>query len=312
MINPISYEILPYKGTESLYAFTKPNYDLTIRITDFCNYKCHYCQWHYGKHYELSDIKQSLSTVVDITKYDNYRIYFHGGEPTSHPKLFEVLDYCFSLPKGIVCELQTNLSRNEAYLIKLIDRVAGKQFEVSASYHPTQAKDFNEFINKLDLLHANKVLGKIDVMLDHDSALRDTIINNCNQLLKRDYSDRIEFIHSYINYPSVSHLYSEYVNTGSKFSARYKVTDSAGTRICDTNDLYKEGINFTGWKCQVGKQYIILNGNGDYYMCCSNMLDNVPAGNLIKNPGLFKIRTKAPTICKWKSCHGEFYIEKTK
>ena len=270
MINPISYEILPYKGTESLYAFTKPNYDLTIRITDFCNYKCHYCQWHYGKHYELSDIKQSLSTVVDITKYDNYRIYFHGGEPTSHPKLFEVLDYCFSLPKGIVCELQTNLSRNEAYLIKLID-----------------------------------------VMLDHDSALRDTIINNCNQLLKRDYSDRIEFIHSYINYPSVSHLYSEYVNTGSKFSARYKVTDSAGTRICDTNDLYKEGINFTGWKCQVGKQYIILNGNGDYYMCCSNMLDNVPAGNLIKNPGLFKIRTKAPTICKWKSCHGEFYIEKT-
>ena len=75
--------------------------------------------------------------------------------------------------------------------------------------------------------------------------------------------------------------------------------------------MFVNGINFKGWKCLAGKEYMIINGNGDYYMCCANMFSK-PAGNLIDNPRMFKLRTSHYTACKWCSCKGEFYIKKFK
>lgn len=314
MINPKNYTILKSTGIQGLYSYDD-FYEFQLRITDYCNYDCSYCHWKYGNHYDFDDIKNTILKAIENINHDYFRIYFHGGEPTTHPKCREVIEFIFSLNKNIIVELQTNLSVGKKYIQTLIDRFKNEKLEINVSYHNKFIKNFKEFKEKVDLLHDNNILGKIDIMLEHDIEQVDEIIYRSKELLNCDYNKRIELIHGYIDYENTTGLYHELIEKykDNVHFENYEVTHVDGSKkIYNTNDFYGEGINFKGWICSVGKKYIIINGNGDYYMCCANTLDNKPTGNILKNETMFRIRANNYTVCNWDRCGGEFYIDKFK
>lgn len=314
MIKPNGYKILESSGVQELYSYSDP-YELVLRITDYCNYNCSYCHWKYGKHYDFDDIKNTILKSIENIDNDNFRIYFHGGEPTTHPKCREVIEFIFSLNKNIIVELQTNLSVGKKYVQTLIDRFKTKKLEISVSYHDEYVKDFQEFKEKIDLLYDNNMLGKVDVMLEHNVNRVENIIHNSRQLLDSEYKKRIELIHCYINYENTTELYTDFIEEyhDNVHFENYEVIHDDGTKkIYNTNDFFNDGVNFKGWICSAGKKYIIINGNGDYYMCCSSILDGKSVGNIFKNETMFKIRANNFTVCKWDCCGGEFYLDKFK
>jgi len=314
MIVPIEYKIHKPRGrSHCIYAQPAPVYEMQLRITDKCNYNCKYCHWKYGEHYNLDDIIKTISIATDCIDRDSFRIYFHGGEPTIHPYYLDIIEFIFTLDYNIVVELQTNLSKGVRGLQKLIKKFKQHQLEINVSYHPNQVKNFDLFKQKLDIVYKSGMLNKIDVMMEHDEKAKEMIIDQSKKLLEEPYNDRIEFIYGYINYKNTIDMYKDFVEDNTIFNEQYEVTHESGERaIYNTNDLYSQGINFTGWYCSSGKDYIIINGNGDYFMCCANMFDTKPTGNLIENEALFKVRTSNYTKCKWSSCKGEFYLKKYK
>lgn len=314
MINPKGYKILKSTGIQGLYSYDD-FYEIVLRITDYCNYNCSYCHWKYGKHYDFDDIKNVILKSIENINHEYFRIYFHGGEPTTHPKCREVIEFIFSLKKNIIVELQTNLSVGEKYIQSLIDRFKGEKLEINVSYHDEYVKDFAKFKEKVDLLYNNKMLGKVDVMLEHNVNRVENIIYNSKHLLNTEYRNRIELIHCYINYENTTKLYNNFIEEypDNVHFENYEVIHKDDTKkIYNTNDFFNDGVNFKGWACSVGKKYIIINGNGDYYMCCSSILDGKPIGNIFKNEIMFKARANHYTICKWDCCGGEFYLDKFK
>lgn len=315
MIIPKDYNIKADRGgntQQGVHKFDEPYYEFQLRITDYCNYDCEYCHWKYGHHYNIDDIENTITSAIDCIDHTNFRIYFHGGEPTTHPKCRDVIKFIFNMNKSVIVELQTNLSVGHGYIQELIDDHKDNKLDINVSYHHKYTKDFKKFIDKIDMIDNAGMLGKVDVMLEHDEESKNDIIDNSKQMLTRPYKNKIEFIHSYIDYRSTTDMYSDFVNEHAMFHEEYEVTYQDGTiKTHDTNDLYREGISFEGWTCSVGKEYIIINGNGDYFMCCANTLEK-PIGNILDNKALFKIRANNYTKCKWSCCKGEFYIPKKK
>lgn len=315
MIYPKDYKILKANGLQGIHDFEGEDfYEFQLRITDYCNYDCSYCHWKYGHHYNFEDIKKTISIALKNINHKNYRIYFHGGEPTTHPKCRDIIEYIFSFNKNIIVEFQTNLSVGEKYIKSLLDRFKHNKLEINISYHDKFVKDFDKLLKKIDMLHENNVLGKIDIMLEHDKTQVDNIIKNSKKLLNKDYSKRVELIHGFIDYDDSTNYYKDLMEEYKEhmFNENYEVTHSNGdVKIYNTNDFYSEGISFKGWTCSVGKKYIIINGDGNYFMCCANTL-TLPSGNLLKNEKIFNFKVNNYTKCKWDCCKGEFYVEKFK
>lgn len=315
MIRPKKYHVKQNRSgniDQGVHKFHDDYYEFQLRITDYCNYDCEYCHWKYGEHYNISDIKKTITTAIECINHENIRIYFHGGEPTTHPKCREVIEYIFGIKTPIIVELQTNLSVGKKYICDLIDKNKDNKLDINVSYHHKYTKNFDELLEKIDMINAAQMLGKVDVMLEHDPGSKDIIIQNSHKLLSKPYKNKIEFIHGYIDYKNTTDMYIDFVKEHAKFHERYEVVNEDDTvEIYDTNDLYRHGISFEGWTCSVGKEYIIINGDGNYYMCCANTLEK-PIGNLLKNKAMFKIRANNFTKCRWSCCKGEFYIPKVK
>lgn len=72
-----------------------------IEITDRCNLTCPTCYAGssptYGRHRTLEEVKKMLDTIVANEKEPDV-VQISGGEPTLHPRFFEILDYAKSLP----------------------------------------------------------------------------------------------------------------------------------------------------------------------------------------------------------------------
>ena len=68
--------------------------EYTIDITSYCPHNCEYCSTNAsinGKHLSIEVIKDFL-----INTSENDSINISGGEPLSHPKFWDILQYCKS------------------------------------------------------------------------------------------------------------------------------------------------------------------------------------------------------------------------
>ncbi|MGR6087509.1 MAG: radical SAM protein [Arcticibacter sp.] len=72
-----------------------------VEITDRCNLTCPVCYAasspSHGRHRTFEEIKSMLDAVVENEKEPDV-VQISGGEPTIHPRFFDVLDYAKSLP----------------------------------------------------------------------------------------------------------------------------------------------------------------------------------------------------------------------
>lgn len=68
-----------------------------LQITTKCNMTCDHCGFscsNKGKHGDYNTIINSINFIID--NYDNEYICIGGGEPTLHPKFFDILKYCMN------------------------------------------------------------------------------------------------------------------------------------------------------------------------------------------------------------------------
>lgn len=306
--------------------------NITFRVNDVCNLKCDYCHWHSYINYELTDIKTSIDNLYKYLMYRDikrYTLYFHGGEPSYHPKIIEILKYFRDKDKEyeIVAEIevQTNFSLSKNHYIKILKLV--DYLSISLHYKELlKTNTFDIFNSNLQLL-TNKNLLNFDIMLENVDDLpafykyiKETILPVA-RLAKQS-----EMIYGFFEYQLaestlISHkkFYDDYNISNSKYSY--------GNEKESTNELFMSETNFIGYKCDAGKNDLIINGNGDVFYCASHLTTNLnekqglsfsgkvdPICSLLDEKSIKKlvIISKIGVKCQWNTCCGDFYIPRTK
>ncbi len=93
--------------------------EVLLEITKKCKHSCSYCSTDAspnGKHKSFKKIKAELDSVEEIKT-----INISGGEPLYHPRIGDIIDYCFSLTDDVW--LYTNHIRNIRYNSDIVKEI---------------------------------------------------------------------------------------------------------------------------------------------------------------------------------------------
>lgn len=303
------------------------DYSVTFRITDSCNFKCGYCFWHNGINYSLEDIKTTISKLFEFfnkERFKNVLIYFHGGEPSIHPNLIEILTYIREVESNsnvsAFLEFQTNLSqRKEKY-----EEIKSYVDTFNVSYHHLEVmrnNNYETFIDNLKYLGSEGCLKNLDIMLENVS--EDDLANfynNIKEMLKVPckYSEMIYgFCHYKFN-EETKKKHLDFYKENNKYEQQYNIDGVT----YNTNDLFKIGLDCRGWSCQVGRKNITINGDGNVFMCGIHMTnhthrcsDDPPYTNIVTDSlslSKLSILRKINFKCRWDFCGGDFYVPRKK
>lgn len=315
------------------------DYSVTFRITEACDLKCNYCHWHSGRHYLYEDIIASIDTLFEFfvkQKFKNVNFYYHGGEPTRHPKIVDILKYIHQKGSetGINAynEMQTNLTISEEKLRAMLPYC--DQFNVS--FHYLELKRLNK-IKNFDhnwefLKNSGVVLHTLDVMMENVERGDRWYEGKIVEVIPEEFYDKVkyyleydkimncEMIYGFCHYvypKEVAEKHMEFYKTYNKTEQRYEIDDE----IYTTNDLFKLGVDARGWHCAAGQESITINGDGNVFHCGIQMTnyirqsaDEVPYTNLVHDKlavTKMSILYKTGTLCRWDYCGGDFYLSRT-
>lgn len=317
-----SYEII-HTGISS-FSY---DYHITFRLNDKCNLACEYCRWFDGENYSKSiETVLALFEFFKTQRFKNVLFYFHGGEPAIHPEVIKVLD-CIKENSvknniNVFIEFQTNLSYSTNKLKKIIKSVD----KISISYHYNElmrTKTHLQFVKNFIYLKLNNVyIDKFDIMLENVSENElDIFYKNILWFLKYDKIIDSEMIHGFCHYdknPITKSKHIQFYNKYNKTEQIYKIDD----KLYNTNELFSEGLNCKGCKCDAGSKYVVINSDGNVFKCGIEMtyyrmkcVDVKPITNVLLDKNYLKmlnIKLKTKTICNYDYCGGDFYIQKYK
>lgn len=121
-------------------------------ITSYCQYRCTYCYaWEmltdkFDR--KLMDVYPKVLKTLQLKNCPEFHIELLGGEPSTHPGIFDILDGLQNNDKCLSIELITNLARPMSFFEKLNDHNYSKLI-VAASYHHEYDNDNGKkFIEK--------------------------------------------------------------------------------------------------------------------------------------------------------------------
>jgi len=327
MIKPeYQYEILNI-NTSSGFA---PEYSVTFRITDTCDLKCSYCHWHSGPQYEYDDIIVSIDRLFEFfqkQKFKSVLFYYHGGEPTRHKRVLDILKYIKqkSNETGIAAynEMQTNLTLGAALLEEILPYC--DMLDITLHYHElkTRGKGFKleDFNRNYQYLIANNIrIHNMDIMLeDIPIDWLSEFYRAVEEYLAYDNIENSEMIYGYYRYDSNTETAKKHLEFYQKANRSEQSYLIDGT-VYHTNELFIAGVDCTGWKCEVGKQSLYVNGTGDAFVCGEHTTQyamgyGAPYTNLLTdNAWLAKlvILTHTGTVCRWTTCGGDYYTPRKK
>ena len=331
-----SYKIIELNDPLECHA----DYNITFRITEACDLKCHYCHWHSGRHYEYEDIIASIDALFEFCqrqKFKSVLFYYHGGEATRHPKIVEILKYIHDKGKAMNItaynEMQTNLTIKEDKLRAILEHC--DLFNISLHY-----KDLLR-LNKLKDFDRNwKVLKELDVKIHNFDIMMENVdendhVYNNGDKIPIDADDFYERIKEYLQYknivnsemiygfchykypPDVEKRHMDFYHAHNKTEQKYEIDG----QIYTTNDLFKEGVDCRGWHCAAGQESITINGDGNVFHCgiqMTNYVNNsdvpeIPYTNLVHDKQAITklgILYRSGTICRWDYCGGDFYLNR--
>ena len=313
-------------------------YMVTFRITEACDLKCNYCHWHSGTHYKYDDIIASIDKLFEFFQKQNFKsvlFYYHGGEPTRHPRCVDILKYIHQKGQetGIDAynEMQTNLTVSEEKLRDMLPYC--DQFNVSFHYLELKIK------NKLKAVDRNwEVLKELGIPLHNFDVMMENVERghrfHNEEIVEIDpdefyskvvyYLENTNILNSEMIYGFCHYVYPEdvaekhmaFYKQHNRTEQKYEIDDE----IYTTNDLFKLGVDARGWLCAAGQESITINGDGNVFNCGIHMTNyirqsapDLPYTNLIQDPiALTKmsILYKTGTICKWDYCGGDFYLSR--
>ena len=330
-----------YKVLETNNEGGRPqDFFVTLRITEACDLKCNYCHWHSGKHYEFDDIIKTIDNLFIFfqkQKFKNVNFYYHGGEPTRHPRCIDILKYIHQKGQetGINAynEMQTNLTIGEDKLREMIPYC--DQFNVSFHYLELKVKNkLKNFKHNYEVLKELGVeLHTLDIMMEnverghryHNEKIVDIDPDEFYELvvdfLKYDKIVNSEMIYGFCHYVYSEDVAKKHMEFYKKYNKTEQKYDIDG-KIYTTNDLFKLGVDARGWNCAAGQESITINGDGNVFHCGIHMTnyirestDELPYTNLVydeKAITKLSILYKTGTICKWDYCGGDFYLSRCK
>ena len=316
------------------------DYMVTFRITEACDLKCNYCHWHSGKHYAYEDIITTVDKLFEFFQKQGFKsvlFYYHGGEPTRHPKCLDILKYIHQKGKeaGINAynEMQTNLTIKEDKLRAMLPYC--DQF--NASFHYLELKRLNKLkdfdhnwqvivdlgipIHNMDIMMENVEMGafRINTRGERIDIIPEEFYNNVVRYLEYDKIQNCEMIYGFCHYvypEDVAEKHMAFYKKHNKTEQRYEIDDV----IYTTNDLFKLGIDARGWKCAAGQESITINGDGNVFHCGIHMTNYIrdsqpetPYTNLIQDKlaiTKLSILYKTGTVCRWDYCGGDFYLSR--
>lgn len=323
-MKPIKEYIILQRQNEARQSF---DYNITFRMNQTCNLSCEYCEWKNGENYPYT--LECIEKIYDYFKeYKIKRVhfYFHGGEPTIHPKIIQTLEKIRDRQEKdniyTYIEYQTNFAYNKKMLKKILPLIDC----LSISYHYKELKQkklHQQFIKNFAYLKLiNYQIGRLDIMMEDISDV-DIFYKNIEWLFKYKNIKFSEMIYSFMftstnNETKEKHL--NYYKVNNINEQLYKIDDI----IYNTNELFIEGLDCSGWKCDAGKKHIYLDGDGLIFNCATestyyNMINAPqevkPLTNILtdsKYMTKLAIKRKIGTLCKYNYCTGDFYIERTK
>jgi hypothetical protein len=306
------------------------NYSVTFRITEACDLACSYCHWHDGRNYAYEDIITSIDKLFEFfqkQKFSAVVFYYHGGEATRHKNIVEVLKHIKDKSKetGIIAynEMQTNLTVKEDRLRAIIPYC--DLFNVTIHYLELKKRQY-----KLDAFCRNwKILVEegvevhnFDVMLEYipEDQLQEfyDIVEDClsyHTIVNSEMVYRFGYNYNFNEETAVQH--KQFYDKHNKTEQVYNIDG----KLYNTNDLFKDGLDCTGWHCGAGTESITINGDGNVFNCGIQMTGyirnhtEIPFTNLVTDKlavTKMSVLHSTGTRCRWDYCGGDFYLSKRK
>ena len=322
-----TYEIVNINSTGGFNG----RYFVTLRITEACDLHCTYCDWKDGKHYEYESIITSINKLFELfqkQKYEQVKIYFHGGEPTRHKNIVQILEHIKrkSEETGVqaVTEVQTNLTIKLDVLKKILplcDSLNITFHYLELVKRPYKLASFNANMDYIKSV--GQVIHNLDIMLEDVPVEQiDEFYDLIEGYLAYDKIINSEMIYGF-GYNSEN--YNEHTQQKHyEFYKKYNKTDQQyriDGQLYTTNEMFKNGLDCTGWWCAAGVTSIFVNGDGNVFNCGIHMTNHIqnftdaPFTNLVNDPlavTKMSILNKTGTTCRWDYCGGDFYLEKVK
>ncbi|MCF7861532.1 PQQ-binding-like beta-propeller repeat protein [Candidatus Woesearchaeota archaeon] len=187
----------------------KKGIDLAIfDITAKCNDKCKFCcvsqfiessrQYHHKGQMSLGQVKDNFNYALSI--FNPRVLLVAGGEPTTHPEFWKILDFTFNNGSDKQINLATNglffsKQDNNERLINLLKKCSGKNRRIELSLSTINSiNGMSDYEKKklkgvLNVLHAclsNKIQSKISIFVTKDNhKILSRLIHNICETVNR-------------------------------------------------------------------------------------------------------------------------------
>jgi MoaA/NifB/PqqE/SkfB family radical SAM enzyme len=293
---------------EHLYPHIKQSVKVEWNLGKRCNYDCSYCPAvihdNTSPHTDINILKNA---VDELSKINNIRISFTGGEPCVHPKILDLLEY--AKPKVSWLNVTTNGTRTAEFYVDILDRLINHiVFSVHFEY------DYQKVIetvlnvaqhtkNKNILVHMMMLPGHLDDVFDACRRLKEAGINYALRPIRwTETHDVFEDMERY------SADEKDFLVTQNHNPPHNTMIDE--TESCNTNDLLIAKTNqFKGWKCNAGLESLMINWDGEVHRATCRV--GGPIGNIYE--GTFVQPTEAINCTReWCTCAADINITKSK
>lgn len=227
---------------------------IKIKLTNSCSFNCDYCCFHYkDKFITLETIWTLLKEINDL-KLCNILFVIYGGEPTLHPKFYDIIDILRNY--GAITIL-TNMS-------VFLDFKRLKDCSLMFTLHTKYLSNKNVSENLKQIKGLPKV--KYDLVL---------------LMSKNNYKDikRLYYIFKMVYNTSIGYVFQDIDKIPDEFLNLFndnviKVTHDNIVEILSYQKMIKNNYtNFYGCKCDSGMKMFILNSDGSVYRCESDFLN---------------------------------------
>jgi len=243
-------------------------------ITNLCNHNCRYCEYRQeNKKKTIMPTERVLKNISEVSKLGVKAIDFcGGGEPTLHPDLEKILNYCYK--KKIVTGLFTNLAFKNDSLLQTIAQCCSY---VRVSLDTFDENKYNHLRRpKSNIFSFNTVIENIKNLVKLKKQYKSKIIIGTKMLLTNlNYQEVEKFIQESINL-GVDSVQFKKVCLHPNLSVNLRLQKYTESKLKCLKEKYAKKINLfislgnseLKIRCFTHINHIFIDALGDVYLCC--------------------------------------------
>ena len=250
-------------------------------IITHCNFKCPYCyaRAKEGNWFKISSLELIKKTLKKLEKIQKpLEIILLGGEPTLHPKYFEIIEEVSKLPQDLEFGIISNGMFKDPLKFIQKHKKYNKNFSFSITFHPSQHNDksIQEFKNNLKIINDEGFLLNVNIILDKIE--NDKIIREILDFLKLNnigFYYNVPFFSNdfYVEHFDISDNYKKWlldINLEYMGQKELKYYRKDKENIYNDIDVVLNNLqDFKGWTCK-NNNFEIKAGTSDFIRMCSS------------------------------------------